>query len=73
MPSRALHEVLAVHTDSLMALPGVVGIGEGECGGVPCIKVFVDEMTEALERALPATLEGYPLVVEVTGEFRARE
>lgn len=64
---------MAAHTDSLMAIPGVVGIGLGECDGTPCIKILVAEMTEALARRLPKTLEGHPVEVEVTGEFRARD
>jgi len=64
---------MAAHTDSLMAIHGVVGIGHGECDGTPCIKILVAEMTEALERLLPKALEGHPVGVEVTGKFRARD
>jgi hypothetical protein len=67
---RPLAEVLRAHTDRLMAVPGVVGTAEGLCDGRPCIKVFVVRTTPDLLRAIPASLEGYPVAVEETGELR---
>jgi hypothetical protein len=67
---RPLEEVLRAHTDHLMAVPGVVGIAEGLCEGRPCIKVFVARTTPHLLKAIPASLEGYPVAVEETGELR---
>jgi hypothetical protein len=55
-----------------MATPGVVGVGIGEAGGRACIKVFVVDNTSNLAARIPSTLEGYAVVVEVTGGFRAR-
>ena len=68
--ARPLEEVLRAHTDRLMTMPGVVGVGEGRCDGQPCIKVFVARKTRDLLKALPATLDGYPVAVEETGELR---
>jgi len=59
-------------TDRVMALPGVVGIGIGECKGVPCIKIFVVQRTPELEGEIPSTFEGFPVEMQVTGEIRAR-
>jgi hypothetical protein len=59
-------------TDRVMSLPGVVGIGIGECEGEPCIKVFVVQQTEELTREIPATFEGFPVAIQVAGEIRAR-
>lgn len=71
MPDATIREVLKRHTDKLMAVPGVVGIGEGESHGKPCIRVFVvDRNSEAL-KLLPEDLEGYLLDIEESGEFRA--
>ena len=39
--------------------------------GAPCIRVFVAKEIPALLRELPASLEGYPVEVVETGEFRA--
>ena len=59
-------------TDRVMALPGVVGLGIGECEGVPCIKIFVVQRTPELDREIPSTFEGFPVEMQVTGEIRAR-
>ncbi len=71
MPEKSITEVLKAHTDALMALPGVVGVGQGLCGGRDCVKVFVAEMTPELARQLPRELDGYPVEVEATGAFKA--
>jgi hypothetical protein len=68
---RAIEEVLQANRSVLMGTPGVVGVGIGQAGGGPCIKVFV-ESTSDLAAKLPSTLEGYAVVVEVTGGFRPR-
>ena len=68
---RPIEAVLAEHTDDLMALPGVVGTGQGECEGVPCIRVFVAQSTDTLLQQVPSMLEGYTVEVQETGEFRA--
>jgi hypothetical protein len=70
VPGRPLEEVLRDRTDSLMATPGVVGTAQGLCDGRPCIKVFVAKKTAAVLKAIPASVEGYPVAVEETGEFR---
>ena len=69
MERKPLDEVLDEHAPGLMALPGVVGVGIGEAGGMPCITVFVTEETPALLASIAASLEGYEVAVETTGEF----
>ena len=71
MPPRPIQEVLKEHTAGWMAIDGVVGTAVGEFEGRPCIKVFVAEKTEELAAEVPGTLEGHPVVLEETGEFRA--
>lgn len=71
MPEMTIEAVLAAHTDSLMALPGVTGTAQGLCEGNPCIKVYVIDKTPRLEQEIPADLGGYPVVIEETGEIRA--
>lgn len=56
-----------------MAVPGVVGVAEGVCGGTPCIKVLVTHRTPELARRIPAKLEGHLVEIRETGEFRARK
>ena len=71
MPGKKIEEVLKEHTPELMSTPGVVGTAQGLCEGQPCIKVFAVEKTWNLEQKIPHTLEGYPVVIEETGKFRA--
>lgn len=70
--ARSIDEVLAAHTDSLMALPGVVGTAIGLCGGERCIKVFLADSSPDTKRRIPARLEGYRVLVEVTGPITPR-
>ncbi|OLC74077.1 MAG: hypothetical protein AUH78_12040 [Gemmatimonadetes bacterium 13_1_40CM_4_69_8] len=72
MTSKTIREVLAAHTDTLMALPGVVGTAVGRCDGVPCIRVFLADSSAAARGKIPAQLEGYAVKVEVTGPIRPR-
>ena len=71
MSDRAIEEVLREHTTSLMSLPWVVGTGQGECAGKPCIKVLVVKSTPELLAQIPATIEGYEVGVQATGELEA--
>ena len=56
------------YTPSLMAAPDVVGTATGlTAEGQPAILVFTRR--QAVPGALPAALDGVPVVVQVTGEF----
>jgi hypothetical protein len=70
--TKSIDEVLAAHTDSLMAIPGVVGTAIGLCGGERCIKVLVADSGVATRARIPARLETYPVSVEVVGTVRPR-
>jgi hypothetical protein len=72
MRSRSIEQVLAAYTDSLMELPGVVGTALGRCDSVLCIRVFLRDSSAAARRAIPDTLEGYPVRAEITGDFEKR-
>ena len=72
MAARSIDQVLAAHTDSLMALPGVVGTALGLCDGERCIKVLLADANPGTKGRIPTTLEGYRVVVEVTGTIRPR-
>ncbi len=71
MTVKTIVEVLKEHTEELMSIPGVVGIGQGLCNGKPCIKVLVIEKTPELAQKIPDIIEGYQVVIEETGEIRA--
>jgi hypothetical protein len=71
-PKRDINAVLRDHDKELLAIPGVVGVYVAllDDGKTPCLKVMLARKTAETERALPRTLEGYPVVSEVTGEIR---
>jgi hypothetical protein len=72
MPDRPIADVLASHTPGLMALTGVVGTYQGaRPDGAPAIVVMLARPDAELERRIPRVLEGWPVVIEVTGEIRA--
>ena len=71
MADRPIEQVLAAHTDALMALPGVVGTGQGMQGTESCIRVYVSSASPEFLVRIPSSLEGYAVAVVETGEFRA--
>ena len=70
--TRSIDEVLAAHTDSLMALPGVVGTAIGSCDGERCIKVLLADSSPDTKGRIPTRLEGYRVVAELTGTIQPR-
>lgn len=59
------------HEAELMAIPGVVGVGIGGRDGAEHIIVMVEKRTAEIERKVPDTLDGYPVLTEVTGPIIA--
>jgi hypothetical protein len=60
--------VIKIHADSLLAIPGVVGIYEGLTDAeARCIKVMVKNKSLEILTRVPKSLEGYPVEIEVTG------
>jgi hypothetical protein len=68
----ALPSVLRDLTARLLPLEGVEGLAQGEFEGRSCIRVFVRDDATAARLALPSTVEGYSVRVEVTDVLRAR-
>ena len=68
---RDINAVLADHDKELMAMPGVVGVYVGvlQDQRSPCLKVMLARKDSALEKKIPRSLEGYPVVTEVTGKI----
>lgn len=71
MQEKTIEEVLKAHTKELMSFPEVVGTAQGICNGKPCIKVYVTQKNPDLETKIPDFIEGYQVIIEETGEFRA--
>jgi len=71
MAAHTIEDVIKEHTEELLSIPGVVGIGQGLCDNTPCIKVYVVKSTPELDKKIPAVLDGYRVSTEVTGEIRS--
>jgi hypothetical protein len=71
-PKRDINAVLRDHDKELLAIPGVVGVYVAvlEDEKTPCLKVMLARKTPESERDVPKSIEGYPVVAEVTGEIR---
>jgi hypothetical protein len=67
----SIEETIKEHSEELMSIPGVVGVGQGICDKNPCIKVYITKRTPALDKKIPHLLNGYEVSIEITGEIRA--
>ena len=67
----SIEEAIKEHSEELMSIPGVVGVGQGLCDNNPCIKVYIIKRTPELDKKIPALLEGYEVSIDITGEIRA--
>jgi len=72
MMRKDINDVLRDHDEELMAIPGIVGVFIGLLPDdtTLCLKVMVIEETEDLKKAIPKTLEGYPVLIEESGVIR---
>lgn len=68
---KTIKEVKEKYTDSLLALPGVEAVGIGKKNKKDCIMIFVSKLTKESEKKIPKELEGYPVIIHKTGEFKA--
>ncbi len=66
-----IEEIKTKYESQLLNIQGVEGIGIGEESGKPVIKVYVAKKTKPLQEKIPNQIEGYPVSMEVTGEFHA--
>ena len=71
MPERTIEQVQEEHTDDWMAIPGVEGTAIGLYEGKSCIKIFTSSKSQEIRTKIPSTVEGYPVIIEETGAFRA--
>ncbi len=72
MTRKDINVVLRDHDKELLAIPGVVGVYVGLLPDdkTPCLKVMVVKETEDLERKIPKSIEGYPVLIEESGVSR---
>lgn len=65
----AAHKSLS---DRLIRKSGVAGTAIGECGGAPCIKVYLERRSEELLAEIPSRYQGFRVSIEETGTIRPR-
>ena len=73
MSGKTINQVLKYRTTEWMAISGVEGTAIGLFEDKPCIKIFSSRKAEELRAKIPTTIEGYPVIIEETGSFRALE
>ena len=73
MSERTIEQVQEENTNEWMAIPGVEGTAIGLFEGKPCIKIFSSRKAEELRGNIPSMIEGYAIIIEETGVFRALE
>ncbi|MHC4425935.1 MAG: hypothetical protein ACYSYV_07555 [Planctomycetota bacterium] len=73
MSGKTIEQVLKEKTDEWMGIPGVVGTAIGMFEDKPCIKILTSTKEKQLCAKIPSAVEGYPVIIEETGEFRALE
>jgi hypothetical protein len=71
MPTQTIEQVQEKHTDTWMDIPGVQGTAIGLSDGKPCILILSSVKALQLQGKIPSKVEGYPVVIEETGTFRA--
>ena len=55
----------------LMELKHVVGVGESNCNGEPCIRVYLAKADHETLSEIPAKLDGITVIKEISGPIRA--
>ena len=75
MNLKDINNVLENHDQALLSIPGVVGVYVGlrPDGKTQCLKVMVVNDTEDIKKKIPKSVEGFPVVVEVSGVIQPLE
>ncbi|MFQ5875612.1 MAG: hypothetical protein ACE5JL_17690 [Dehalococcoidia bacterium] len=68
-----IEEVIAEQASNLVDIPGVTGVGQTEVDGRECILVMLEQDLPEIKAAIPSTLGGYPVVIEITGVIQAQD
>jgi hypothetical protein len=71
MTGKTIEQTQEAHTREWIAIPGVEGTAIGLYEGKPCIKVFSSVKPQKLQGKIPSSVEGYLVIIEETGTFRA--
>jgi hypothetical protein len=67
-----LGQIIATHSNLIMGLKDVVGMGESLCDGNPCIRIFLARHNENTLAQIKEDLAGIPFAIEISGNFTAQ-
>jgi hypothetical protein len=70
VPELSASLVIAKNAGMIMAIPGVVGLYEGQSFGRTVLRVIVTTKADSTMRRIPRMLEGYRVEVEVSDPIR---
>jgi len=71
MSGRTIEQVQRAHMAEWMAIRGVVGTAIGRHEDKPCILILTAADTDEIRQKIPPTVQGYPVIINYTGEIRA--
>lgn len=71
MSQNTIEQVQEEHTDQWLAIDGVEGTAIALFENKPCIKIYSSKKVEDLREMIPPIVEGYPVIIEESGTFRA--
>ena len=59
--------------ETLLSMPGVAGVADGDCDGEPCIRVMLEYDAPELIAKIPEDYNGFPVQVDVSGIIQAED
>lgn len=69
----SIQEVKKQHESKFLSMPGVVSVGIGlGSNGEKAIIVGLEQQNRATAAKIPATLEGYPVKVQIIGPIKTQ-
>ncbi len=73
MKGRSIEQVFDSHRDTLLSIPGVIGAGIAKLDDKPSIMVMVIKKTPDMDKQIPRELDGYSVIIQETGPFKAMD
>ena len=71
MEQTQIAHAIEAHAPRLMELKHVVGVGESNCNGEPCIRVYLEQVDPQTLNEIPTELDGIIVIKEVSGPLSA--
>lgn len=71
---RTIEQVRGAHEQEWLNIEGVEGVGIGldDKSDREVLTIYVSQKTKAVQEQIPTQVDGYPVRLEVTGEFHAQ-